>query len=555
MLATKFTCPACGAVLKMSAAPAPGKKIKCPECEEIFSPAESDGPRSKGNGAARSNPDTRARGEENITTGKSKQHPRPVVSPADDEDEDSPRPRKRRKKVKQAGLNPAILWGSIGAGALILLVGGIALAFAFRGKKPQETTVAANTTSSSTISSTIPVTPTQPTLGTGGTENANSGIPEQKPVNTEPANDTSTKPTTPVLPVSNPVQPHPVPQPILEPPPPPYKPSRLLTGLSPGFLAPDLQGPDLTGKPFKLSDYRGKVVLIDFWGHWCPWCQKMYPYERELGQRLAKKPFALLGVNNDPSFQTARGILAQEKILMRCWFDGQPGLLGKMCAVEGYPTFLLVDHKGVIQRKHSGFIQDTKSLDEQIDTLVAAAEAEPKTGPDPTKTDVATSKPANPKAPRPPLVGFGEGFLAADIEGKDLDGKVFTLEELRGQVVVMDFWGHWCPHCRTMYPYERELSKRMKDKPFALLGVNTDRNPGDARAVLDKEEIAMRSWFDAGRLISSQYGIGGYPTLYVIDHKGVIRKKHAGAMTPEETQQLDKLLDTLVAAAKADPKK
>jgi cytochrome oxidase Cu insertion factor (SCO1/SenC/PrrC family) len=48
----------------------------------------------------------------------------------------------------------------------------------------------------------------------------------------------------------------------------PYSPSRAPAGLNVGDLAPEIEGEDLDGRPFKLSDYRGKVVVLDFWGHW-----------------------------------------------------------------------------------------------------------------------------------------------------------------------------------------------------------------------------------------------------------------------------------------------
>jgi peroxiredoxin len=474
MPATTFTCPACGAVLKRSAPPAPGKKLKCPECEEIVAPAESAGPRS--------------RREEKITSARGKLHPQP----ADDEDEELPRPRQRRRKGKPAGLSPAVLWGSIGAGALVLLLGGIGVALALRGPRAPEATGGTSGSGS--------------TGGTAATPGAGDA-------------------------------------PIVEPPWTGYKPSRLMTGLGHGNLAPDLQGLDLAGKSFKLSDYRGKVVLIDFWGHWNSWCQKMYPYERTLGQRLAQKPFALLGVNGDQKIDIPTGVLAQEGLPMRCWFDGPNGALCAACCIQTYPSFLLLDHRGVIRFKHSGFLQNTRPLDGLIDSLVTAAEAAPRTGPG-----------TSPEALKPAMEGFAANCMAADIEGPDLDGKVFTLEAHRGQVVVLWFWELQTPFWQKLYPYQRYLLKRMKGQPFALLGVNTDRTSGEARAVLDKEEIAMRCWFDDGKPICRQYGIERFPTVYVIDHRGVIRYRNDGLL-PDQVEPLDKLLTTLVTAALADPKK
>jgi peroxiredoxin len=86
----------------------------------------------------------------------------------------------------------------------------------------------------------------------------------------------------------------------------------------------------------------------------------------------------------------------------------------------------------------------------------------------------------------------------------------------------------------------------MKNRPFALLGVNTD---GSAAEVKQKNpgKVTWRSWFDGKRgPICSQYSVQAFPTLYVLDHKGVIRKKYVGGPNPNE---LDSLIGKLVKEA------
>ena len=76
-----------------------------------------------------------------------------------------------------------------------------------------------------------------------------------------------------------------------------------------------------------------------------------------------------------------------------------------------------------------------------------------------------------------------------------------------------------------MYPHERSLVKRLEGKPFTILGVNSD--PKDRlRQVLKRENITWRSWWDGGDTsgpISTKWNVQGWPTIYVVDHKGVIR--------------------------------
>ena len=72
-----------------------------------------------------------------------------------------------------------------------------------------------------------------------------------------------------------------------------------------GKPAPEIDGVGFDGKPLKLSDYRGKVVVLVFWGTWCGPCMREVPHERELAERLKDKPFAVLGVNCDDDEQAA----------------------------------------------------------------------------------------------------------------------------------------------------------------------------------------------------------------------------------------------------------
>src|SRR5262249_2164119 len=66
-----------------------------------------------------------------------------------------------------------------------------------------------------------------------------------------------------------------------------------------GKPAPEIEGEDVDGPRFRLSDYRGKVTVVSFWADWCGACRGTYPLENALAARLQGRPFALLGVNGD----------------------------------------------------------------------------------------------------------------------------------------------------------------------------------------------------------------------------------------------------------------
>ena len=101
-----------------------------------------------------------------------------------------------------------------------------------------------------------------------------------------------------------------------------------------------------------------------------------------------------------------------------------------------------------------------------------------------------------------------------------------------------------------MYPHERSLVKKLADKPFALIGVNSDRDLEALKPRLKEEQITWRSFWcgpkGTGGPIPTEWRVRGWPTLYVIDHKGIIRHKWSGS--PGD-KVLDEAIDKLVADA------
>ena len=95
-----------------------------------------------------------------------------------------------------------------------------------------------------------------------------------------------------------------------------------------------------------------------------------------------------------------------------------------------------------------------------------------------------------------------------------------------------------------MYPHERSLVKRLENKPFALIGVNSDPDRDALKKVLEKEMITWRSFWNGlegtGGPIATAWNVEGWPTIYVLDHKGVIRYKNVRG------DDMDKAVDTLL---------
>src|SRR5262249_4063662 len=105
-----------------------------------------------------------------------------------------------------------------------------------------------------------------------------------------------------------------------------------------------------------------------------------------------------------------------------------------------------------------------------------------------------------------------------------------------------------------MFEHERSLVKRLEGKPFALIGINSDQDREETKKKNQEEHITWRSFWNGGGKhgrISTTWQVQGWPTLYIVDAKGVIRHKYLGSPGPEA---LDKAIDTLVKEAEESAK-
>lgn len=146
-----------------------------------------------------------------------------------------------------------------------------------------------------------------------------------------------------------------------------------LNSLTPGKKAPNIRGTDADGKPFELSDYKGKVVLLTFSANWCGGCVELYPLERNLISKFHNKPFVLLSVSSDESIETLQASTASGKITWRCWWDGKSGPISTAWNLGGIPTIILLDHQHVIQDVMLSRYTLQEDFEKEIAQLVAKA--------------------------------------------------------------------------------------------------------------------------------------------------------------------------------------
>ncbi|MDK2909891.1 MAG: hypothetical protein PWR20_1458 [Bacteroidales bacterium] len=133
-----------------------------------------------------------------------------------------------------------------------------------------------------------------------------------------------------------------------------------LRNLAPGKPAPDITGPDLNGKRISLSDYRGKYVLLAFWGSWCPHCSELMPRLDQLLTDPEKNPkWDILGISIDTEKEAVSKAIKEKDYHFRNIFDEKgwdtPAALAY--GVTATPTFVFIDPEGIIIAKPSTFFE------------------------------------------------------------------------------------------------------------------------------------------------------------------------------------------------------
>lgn len=175
----------------------------------------------------------------------------------------------------------------------------------------------------------------------------------------------------------------------------------------------------------------------------------------------------------------------------------------------------------------------------------------------PSPAGSATTGPAisNPETPTPDAVspsaspaatpvasstdvpeGVKVGQRAPDFALPSLDGNQIHLSDLRGKVVLLNFWASWCPPCREEMPALNDLYQKRRDQGFVVLAVNSGEDPNTAQAFVKKGGYTFPVVLDRNSDVGFTYQAVAPPTSYLIDAQGIVRDRIVGGMTAEIMQ-------------------
>lgn len=143
--------------------------------------------------------------------------------------------------------------------------------------------------------------------------------------------------------------------------------------------------------------------------------------------------------------------------------------------------------------------------------------------------------------------------LIPDFELATLAGEYLTAEDLKGKVLLLDFWGTWCGPCRQAVPGLRSLSRRMKDNPFVLLSISNDADESTLRDFINKNGMTWPQVWDKESTFIRKCGINRFPTYVLVSPEGEIL--HAVSGWGEDIEQdLNARISAAIRAARKSTK-
>jgi thiol-disulfide isomerase/thioredoxin len=142
--------------------------------------------------------------------------------------------------------------------------------------------------------------------------------------------------------------------------------------------------------------------------------------------------------------------------------------------------------------------------------------------------------------------GPAENKPAPDLLLAAMDGSPLKLSELKGKVVLLNFWATWCPPCREEVPSMVKLNSKMAGKPFQMLAVSIDEGGKPAvESFLKSTGQSLPAYTDPTNKAAKTYGITGVPETFIIDRNGIIVKKVIGPLEWDR-QEVTEFLDNLM---------
>jgi thiol-disulfide isomerase/thioredoxin len=150
--------------------------------------------------------------------------------------------------------------------------------------------------------------------------------------------------------------------------------------------------------------------------------------------------------------------------------------------------------------------------------------------------------------PRASFAAFKQGDDLPDLSSFHLEGKL--PDDLKGQVILLDFWASWCAPCKASFPAMEELTKKYSSQGLTIVAVSVDEKSQNMQRFLKSAKVSFPVVRDAQHKPVAAADPHGMPTSFLIDRSGKIRFVHSGFDRDETTRQYVKEIEQLLKEPK-----
>ncbi|MEE8469129.1 MAG: TlpA disulfide reductase family protein [Planctomycetota bacterium] len=305
------------------------------------------------------------------------------------------------------------------------------------------------------------------------------------------------------------------------------------------------------------EDMRGHVVLVDLWGTWCPPCVSAVPHLQELAERHAQDGLLVLGVHSKKGLARLATFVEKKGVSYVVAADSE-NTFKRAMHVKAWPTYYIVDRDGNVRIAGVAKGSDAEGR-RWMDKALEAILAEPWEGerrevriqpplPEPQPAAQATSKKTEPQGGLATRAETGpDGWPARPVKKlyakNDFRGRAapaFVVQswltkqpDLKGKVLLVDFWATWCGPCVAGMPHMQELHERFGDDlvvvglsdqaPEAMGSRGKPWGPVVAEFLAKRPEITYAQALDGQARLKQALGVEGIPHVMIVSSDGIVR--------------------------------
>ncbi len=273
--------------------------------------------------------------------------------------------------------------------------------------------------------------------------------------------------------------------------------------LAKGVEAPDFTLKDVNGKNVSLSAFRGKTILLDFWGTWCAPCVENIPSLKAFYEKNGGEDFEIISVANDPNTAKWKKMIAEKGMNWTHVIDPEGTVCG-LYNIKYYPTMILINSKGKIV--------DLNAFEDKAGDYLAGIRGNLKGNTIVTVTDDGDSG----------STGLAAGLTAPHFIAADMNGQTVSPSAFKGKTLLLDFWGTWCGACIQLIPSLKTIYDTYGGPDFEILGIANDTDRDKWKKMIADKGMNWTHVIDPEGKVAILYNVKSYPTMMIIDKAGKI---------------------------------